>query len=126
MKVFNEYKATMRAAAVSWGASIAIIGARMAEIIPANVSSISFLTIGVGVAASISISRFRLTDAITQVFRVGLTARAPATDTSREHTSELMHHLSTCTVCRECNTVVRRCSRGQHLVRRAVEEHENT
>jgi hypothetical protein len=120
MKVFNEYKPTVYAAVASWGASVAIVAARVAELIPANVSSVAFLTIGFGVATSVSISRFRLADAITQVFRVGLTAQLPPT--GHKYADELIHHLSTCSLCKAGTTIARRCSRGRDLVHLTLEE----
>jgi len=121
MKVFNDYKATLRAAAVSWGSSILIVAGRVTDIIPSNYSSVAFLTIGFGVATSISLSRFRLTDAITQVFRVGLTAAMPDT-LPHKHADELIHHLSTCSVCKAGTTIARKCSRGRDLIRLTLEE----
>jgi hypothetical protein len=74
MKVFQDYKATLRAAALSWGATVGIVALRALDAIPQQLGSIAILTMGVGIATSVSISRFRLTEAITSVFQVGLTS----------------------------------------------------
>lgn len=74
MKVFQDYKATLRAAAISWGASVVLVGARIMEWLPLQYTGLSLLTVGVGIATSVSLSRFRLTEAITTVFQVGLTS----------------------------------------------------
>jgi len=74
MKVFEEYRATARAATASWAASVAIVAGRAMEWIPPHFGSAAFLTVGFGIATTVSLSRFRLTEAITQVFHLGLTS----------------------------------------------------
>jgi hypothetical protein len=123
MKVFNEYKPTVYLAALSWGTSVGLVLGRAFDVIPSNFTSLTIFTIGIGVAATVSISRFRLTDAITQVFRVGLTVHMQENGRdSHKYADELIHHLSTCSICKSGGTVVRRCTRGKDLVSLTLKE----
>src|SRR5690606_33926463 len=74
MKVFEEYRATARAATARWAASVAIVAGRAMEWISPQFGSAAFLPVGFGIATTVSLSRFRLTEAITQVFHLGLTS----------------------------------------------------
>jgi len=74
IKVFDTYKKAMAVAIASWGTTAVIVLARAAEVVPQRLGTVAILTLGFGIASSVSISRFRLTSAITQVFHVGLTS----------------------------------------------------
>lgn len=68
----NDYRRTLTIAYIGWFGTAAIVMARVADLIPTNVSSLSFLTLGVAVASSLALSRMRLADTISEVFTVGL------------------------------------------------------
>lgn len=120
LRVFDTYKKAMFVAHASWVSTAGIVLARAFQVIPQQFGTLAVLTLGFGVASSVSISRFRLTDAITQVFRIGLTADAPPSD--HKYADELIHHLSSCNTCKGGTTVARKCPRGRDLVRLTLAE----
>lgn len=74
MKPFanNDYRKTLLIAHVGWWGTAAIVAGRALGLVPQQISSVAFLTLGAAVAASLALSRMRLADTISQVFTVGL------------------------------------------------------
>lgn len=121
IKVFDSYKKAMAVAAGSWTITGVIVAGRAVEYIPQNLGATAIFTIGLGIASSVSISRFRLTKAITEVFRIGMAVPVtyvpplPAGAADR-----LIDHLKTCADCREG----RYCAARAGLVRETtIERH---
>lgn len=72
IKLLDSYQKAMATAVVSWSATGAIVLGRAFEWVPQHLGTAAILTLGVGIAASVSISRYRLASTISQVFRLGL------------------------------------------------------
>lgn len=72
IKLFDTYRKAMATAVVAWGVTGMIVIARALELVPQHIGTAAILSLGVGIAASVSISRYRLSQSITQVFQVGL------------------------------------------------------
>lgn len=119
--MFDSYKKSMAISAGSWTVTAVIVVGRATEHIPQNLGAIAIFTIGIGIASSVAISRFRLTKAITEVFRIGMAVPVtyvpplPAGAADR-----LIDHLKTCADCREG----RYCATRAGLVRETtIERH---
>lgn len=69
----RRYTLTLALAHLGWWSTAVIVALRAAELLPGELGTISIFTIGLAVAASLSLSRMRLTDTITGVFQAGLT-----------------------------------------------------
>lgn len=70
----TRYKNTVIMAHVGWWGTALIAGVRAADWIPIQYGTLALLTLGVGVTASLSLSRMRLGDTISQVFNAGMKA----------------------------------------------------
>lgn len=72
IKLFDSYQKAMATAVVSWTATGAIVLGRAFEWVPQHIGTVAIITLGVGIASSVSISRYRLATTIGQVFQLGL------------------------------------------------------
>lgn len=70
--VENDYKKTLTLAHVGWWGTFLFAVLRATDVVPVAFGSFGLLTLGVGVTASLALSRMRLADTISQVFTVGL------------------------------------------------------
>src|SRR5687767_10210954 len=68
----NDYAKTVTLAWIGWGGTLLFAILRAFEAIPLSFGTFGLLTMGVGVAASLALSRMRLAETISQVFTVGL------------------------------------------------------
>ncbi len=67
-----DYRKTLIVAHLGWWGTAAFAVLRAFEVIPVSFGSFGLLTLGVGVSASLALSRMRLAETITQVFQTGL------------------------------------------------------
>jgi hypothetical protein len=74
MKRNMEYRKILAAAYVGWWGTAVLVTLRAAHIIPQGVGSLALLTLGLGVTASLALSRLRLGNTITEVFNAGMRA----------------------------------------------------
>lgn len=75
----NRYAVTMAIAQVAWWASFVLVLLRALDLLEQHLSSLAILTVGVGIAASLSLGRMRLTKTITTVFQAGLASAVTLT-----------------------------------------------
>jgi hypothetical protein len=68
----NDYNRAIVLAHIGWWGTVIIVGARTLHWLPQSASLLALLTLGLGVTASLGLSRMRLAETITQVFQVGL------------------------------------------------------
>lgn len=68
----SDYKRTLLAAHVGWWSTVIIVALRTTHILPQAASSFAFLTLGLGVTASLALSRMKLGATVSQVFQTGL------------------------------------------------------
>jgi hypothetical protein len=68
----DDYRRTLALAHAGWWGTALIVGGRAIGLIPQEVGALAFLTIGGAVTASLTLSRMRLADTVSQVFHVGL------------------------------------------------------
>lgn len=124
---YNDYRKILVLAHVGWWGTALIVGLRVAEVVPQALGSISFLTMGLAVTASLSLSRMRLTETMTQVLQVG----AQMTNNGHvplpgDRADELLAHYERCTKCRMAklspNPVANSCEEGMELIRLTLEE----
>jgi hypothetical protein len=124
---YNDYKRTLVLAHAGWWGTVAIVGLRAAEVIPQSLGSMALLTLGVAVTASLSLSRMRLSETMTQVLLVGAqmsggtVARLPS-----GKADELLWHTEQCMKCRMAklspNPITNACDEGARLIRQTLEE----
>jgi len=70
----TRYRNILVLAHVGWWGTVALVGFRTMGLLPQSTGSLALLTLGLGVTASLSLSRLRLADTITAVFQTGLKA----------------------------------------------------
>lgn len=70
----NDYRRTLTLAWVGWWGTGVIAVCRAFDWLPVQFGSFALLTLGMGVASSLALSRMRLAETITSVFHVGLQA----------------------------------------------------
>lgn len=68
----NDYRRTMLLAHLGWWGTALLALLRAFNLIPIAFGSFALLTLGMAVAASLALSRMRLSETISQVFQVGL------------------------------------------------------
>lgn len=68
----NDYKKTLLIAHAGWWGTALFAVLRAFDVIPISWGSFGLLSLGVGVAASLALSRMRLAETMSQVFNVGL------------------------------------------------------
>lgn len=74
MAIFSDYKRTVVAAHIGWWGTLVFALGRATELIPVQYGTFGLLLLGLGVTASLALSRYRLTGAITDVFNAGMKA----------------------------------------------------
>src|SRR5688500_2755753 len=70
--VSNDYKKTTIIAHIGWWSTALIVILRAFQVLPQSIGTAALLTLGMGVAASLALSRMRPAETISQVFQVGL------------------------------------------------------
>lgn len=68
----NDYEKMVTLAHCGWWSTVCVVTLRTFDILPQSAGSIALLTLGLGVTASLGLSRMRLGETISQVFQVGL------------------------------------------------------
>lgn len=68
----NDYKKTLFAAHLGWWGTVALVGARALHFIPQSAGTLALLTLGLGVTASLALSRMKLSNTVNSVFQTGL------------------------------------------------------
>jgi hypothetical protein len=68
----SDYRKTIAIAYIGWGGTALFALLRAFDVIPISFGSFGLLTLGIGVAASLALSRMRLAQTMSQVFNVGL------------------------------------------------------
>ena len=122
---FDDYKKTLLLAHAGWWSTACIATLRAFDIIPVAFGSMALLTLGLGVTASLGLSRMRLAGTMTQVFLVGAkygemsSIPDPLPSGSAD---ELLRHLDSCQICGAAKTVANYCDIGAQLVRFTLEE----
>lgn len=70
----HRYRNTLILAHLGWWGTVVVVVLRAMEAVPQSVGLASLLTLGLGITASLSLSRMRLGDTISQVFNAGMKA----------------------------------------------------
>jgi hypothetical protein len=68
----SDYKRTLLVAYAGWWSTVAIVALRATDMIPQSAGSVALLTLGLGVTASLALSRMKLSSTVSQVFQTGL------------------------------------------------------
>ncbi|MGW0682847.1 hypothetical protein ACWD2L_05730 [Streptomyces sp. NPDC002754] len=75
----NRYRVTMATALTAWLVTAVLVLLRALDVLNQHLSSIAILTVGVAIAASLSLGRMKLTKTITTVFQAGLASAVTLT-----------------------------------------------
>lgn len=70
----QRYVHTLAAAHTGWWGTVVITGLRATGVIPQQAGTLALLTLGLGITASLSLSRMRLGKTIAEVFQAGMRA----------------------------------------------------
>lgn len=121
----DDYRRAVLLAHAGWWGTAAFAILRAFEVIPVAYGTVGLLTLGLGVTASLGLSRMRLAETMTEVFLVGVKSGELATvpdPLPSGSADELLRHVDSCAICRNARTVVSYCDTGVRLVRFTLEE----
>ncbi|MFF5973765.1 hypothetical protein ACFY7C_19775 [Streptomyces sp. NPDC012769] len=71
-----RYRNTLILAHAAWWSSLGLVLLRAFDVIPQQLGSIALLTVGIGVASSLSVARHRQTESLVKVFQAGAASAA--------------------------------------------------
>lgn len=121
----DDYKRTVMLAHVGWWSTAGFAILRAFEVIPIAYGSLGLLTLGLGVTASLGLSRMRLAETMTEVFLVGVRSGELATvpdPLPRGSADELLRHTQSCLICKNARSAAKYCDVGAQLVKFTLEE----
>lgn len=123
IRLFDSYKKVVATAWAAWLSTGAVVTARAFEVIPQQYSTLAILPLGIGIATSVSLSRYKLTEAIVRVFEVGAalglkTPPASGKKLPNAAADRLLAHVKRCADCRSDAF----CSAKAALIKETLEE----